>query len=36
LTKAIWPFIVVEVIALFIIAYWSDLVLFFPRLVGVG
>ncbi|MEJ2168736.1 MAG: TRAP transporter large permease [Desulfobacterales bacterium] len=36
LTKAIWPFIVVEVIALFIIAYWGDLVLFFPRLVGVG
>ncbi len=36
LTRAIWPFIVVEVIALFIIAYWSDLVLFFPRLVGVG
>ena len=36
LTKAIWPFIIVEVIALFIIAYWSDLVLFFPRLVGVG
>jgi tripartite ATP-independent transporter DctM subunit len=36
LTKAIWPFIVVEVIALFIIAYWSDLVLFFPRLLGVG
>lgn len=36
LTKAIWPFIVVEVIALFIIAYWSDLVLFFPRLMGVG
>ena len=36
LTKAIWPFIVVEVIALFIVAYWSDLVLFFPRLVGVG
>jgi len=36
LTKAIWPFIVVEVIALFIIAYWADLVLFFPRLVGVG
>jgi tripartite ATP-independent transporter DctM subunit len=36
LTRAIWPFIVVEVIALFIIAYWADLVLFFPRLVGVG
>ena len=36
LTKAIWPFIVVEVIALFIIAYWADLVLFFPRLAGVG
>ena len=36
LTKAIWPFIVVEVIVLFIIAYWADLVLFFPRLVGVG
>ena len=36
LTRAIWPFIIVEVIALFIIAYWSDLVLFFPRLVGVG
>jgi tripartite ATP-independent transporter DctM subunit len=36
LTRAIWPFIVVEVIALFIIAYWADLVLFFPRLMGVG
>ena len=36
LTKAIWPFIVVEVIALFIIAYWADLVLIFPRLMGVG
>jgi len=36
LTKAIWPFIIVEVIALFIIAYWADLVLFFPRLAGVG
>ena len=36
LSKAIWPFIVVEVIVLFIISYWSDLVLFFPRLLGLG
>ena len=36
LSKAILPFIVVEVIALFIISYWSDLVLFFPRLLGLG
>jgi len=36
LSKAILPFIVVEVIVLFIISYWSDLVLFFPRLLGFG
>jgi TRAP-type C4-dicarboxylate transport system permease large subunit len=36
LTKAIWPFIVVAVIALFIMAYRGDLVSFFPRLLGVS
>lgn len=36
LSKAIWPFIIVEVIVLFIIAYWADLVLFVPRLLGLG
>ena len=36
LSKAIWPFIVVEIIALFIIAYWPDLVLFVPRAFGLG
>jgi tripartite ATP-independent transporter DctM subunit len=36
LSKAIFPFIVVEVIVLFIISYWADLVLFFPRLLGLG
>ena len=36
LSKAIWPFIIVEVIVLFIIAYWPDLSLFFPRLLGLG
>jgi len=36
LTKAIWPFIVVVMIALFIIAYWSGLVLLFPRLLGLA
>jgi TRAP-type C4-dicarboxylate transport system permease large subunit len=36
LSKAIWPFIVVEIAALFIIAYWADLVLLIPRLFGLG
>jgi tripartite ATP-independent transporter DctM subunit len=34
LSKAIWPFIVVEVIALFLIAYIPQISLFLPRLLG--
>jgi TRAP-type transport system large permease protein len=36
LSKAILPFIIVEAIVLFIISYWADLVLLFPRLLGIG
>lgn len=36
LTKAIWPFIVVVMIALFIVAYWGGLVLIIPRLLGLA
>ncbi|MFH2113412.1 MAG: TRAP transporter large permease subunit, partial [Spirochaetota bacterium] len=34
LSKAIWPFIVVEVIALFLVAYIPQISLFLPRLLG--
>ncbi len=31
---ALWPFIVAEVIILLMVAYWSDLTLFIPRMLG--
>lgn len=34
LSRAIWPFIVVEVIALFIVAFVPEISLFLPRLLG--
>jgi tripartite ATP-independent transporter DctM subunit len=34
IARALWPFIVAETIVLFVIAYWSDLTLFLPRLFG--
>lgn len=34
ISVALWPFIVVEVLALFVVAYWSELTLFLPRLFG--
>ena len=34
LSKAIWPFIIVEVIALFLVAYIPQISLFLPRLLG--
>ena len=34
ITKSLWPFLVAEVIVLFIIAYWEDLTLAMPRLLG--
>ncbi len=34
ITMALWPFLLVEVLVLFLIAFWSDLTLFVPRLLG--
>jgi len=34
LSKAIWPFIIVEVVALFLVAYIPEISLFLPRLLG--
>ncbi|MBY6004974.1 TRAP transporter large permease [Salipiger bermudensis] len=34
ITKELWPFILAEVTILLIVAYWSDLTLFIPRLLG--
>ena len=34
ITMALWPFLLVEILVLFIIAFWSDLTLFVPRLLG--
>lgn len=34
ITKELWPFILAEVGILLVIAYWSDLTLFIPRLLG--
>jgi TRAP-type C4-dicarboxylate transport system permease large subunit len=32
ISLAIWPFIVVEVAVLFMVAYWTDLTMFVPKL----
>ena len=34
ISKALWPFLIAEFIVLLIIAYWPDLTLFIPRLLG--
>lgn len=34
ITRSLWPFLLGEAIVLFIIAYWSDLTLAVPRLLG--
>ena len=34
ITRELWPFILAEVGILLVIAYWSDLTLFIPRLLG--
>ncbi|RYH12391.1 TRAP transporter large permease [Tropicimonas sp. IMCC6043] len=34
ITKELWPFILAEVSILMIVAFWSDLTLFVPRLLG--
>ncbi len=34
ISVALWPFLLVEALVLFIIAFWSDLTLFIPRLLG--
>ena len=34
ITKELWPFIIAEVLILVLIAFWSDLTLFIPRLLG--
>lgn len=34
IVMSLWPFLVVEVLVLFLIAFWPDLTLFVPRLLG--
>jgi len=34
IAKSLWPFLLVEAGILFLIAYWEDLTLFVPRLLG--
>jgi TRAP-type C4-dicarboxylate transport system permease large subunit len=34
ITRELWPFILAEVAVLALIAWWSDLTLFIPRLLG--
>ncbi|MGB1109112.1 MAG: TRAP transporter large permease [Gammaproteobacteria bacterium] len=34
ITKALWPFLLVEVLVLILIAYWADLTLWVPQLLG--
>ena len=34
ITSALWPFLLAEVLILVVIAYWPDLTLFIPRLLG--
>lgn len=34
ISAALWPFILAEVIILLLVAYWADLTLFIPRLLG--
>ena len=34
ISASLWPFIVAEFVILLLVAYWSDLTLFVPRLLG--
>lgn len=34
IAQALWPFLLAEVAVLFLVAYWPDLTLFMPRLLG--
>ncbi len=34
ITRSLWPFLVAEVIVLFVVAYWADMTLAVPRLLG--
>ncbi|MCB1859085.1 MAG: TRAP transporter large permease [Gammaproteobacteria bacterium] len=34
IARSLWPFLVVEILVLFLIAYWEDLTLFVPHLLG--
>ncbi len=34
ITSALWPFIIAEFLVLLLVAYWPDLTLFIPRLMG--
>jgi TRAP-type C4-dicarboxylate transport system permease large subunit len=34
ITRSLWPFLVAEVIVLFMVAYWADMTLAVPRLLG--
>ena len=34
ISKSLWPLLLVEIAVLFLIAYWADLTLFLPRLLG--
>jgi TRAP-type C4-dicarboxylate transport system permease large subunit len=34
IAKSLWPFLIAELLILVLIAYWSDLTLFVPRLLG--
>ncbi len=36
IAKSLWPFLLAEVLILLLIAYWSDLTLFVPRLLGLA
>lgn len=34
ITRSLWPFLLAEVIVLFVVAYWADMTLAVPRLLG--
>ncbi|WP_193368486.1 TRAP transporter large permease [Pelagibius marinus] len=34
ITRSLWPFLVAEVLVLFVVAYWEDMTLAVPRLLG--
>jgi tripartite ATP-independent transporter DctM subunit len=36
IARALWPFLIAEVVVLFLVAYWPDLTLFVPRLLGLS